>query len=145
MCASLRSTHAFSRLTLQRHRAHFDHTISRLSPACRGGTNNRRQQRNSKSIQAHRSAVRILHCKHHCCRRCRGKGGAVEHSAPAGVVPLVKMRFKLAITVFGQFSVNKAIEQSGVSVGMAVLKSITARKIYQVYSKKFEAFDKQLP
>ena len=31
-----------------------------------------------------------------------------------------------------------------VSVGMAVLKSITARKIYQVYSKKFEAFDKQL-
>ena len=66
----------------------------------------------------------------------------MEHSAPAGVVPLVKMRFKLAITVFGQFSVNKAIEQSGVSVGMAVLKSITARKIYQVYSKKFEAFDK---
>lgn len=32
-----------------------------------------------------------------------------------------------------------------VSVGMAVLKSITARKIYQVYAKKFEAFDKQLP
>ena len=31
-----------------------------------------------------------------------------------------------------------------VAVGMAVLKSITARKIYQVYSKKFEAFDKNL-